>query len=384
MRQTQLIFISLLILMLSTGERAFASQGQIFEHQVDQPFSGSQSPQDAYQTAVSQAKNDVLEMAGTYLESVSVVDNAQLTHDEVTALAAGILKTEIIERKNYATPKTFGLILRARIEVDKDILQQRLDKLLNDRSLLSQYRAMQQREKELLARIRELEAVNQRRDHDGSDPQFGQKFAQLSSALGASSWHEKALTLWQDGTFSDPETAMAHLEQAIKLDPEHHALHQAQAVAHLNLNQPELAEKKLLQALNLKPEDADTLTSLGHLHVQQQNYQQAIEHYNQAIALQPQQAEAWTGRGLAALKLEQHASAHKYLLQGARLSSEKDVARHAQNRLASADIGQLCTSARQACDEGNCQLLELLNREGICPPPRAADERPSATGGTVE
>ncbi len=66
---------------------------------------------------VTKAKYEVLEQAGTYLESLAVIENAILSKDEVMARAGGIMKTEVVSIKNYATPQSFGIILSTRIAV---------------------------------------------------------------------------------------------------------------------------------------------------------------------------------------------------------------------------------------------------------------------------
>jgi hypothetical protein len=51
---------------------------QTVTHTVKQSFGGSQSPDDARISAVAKAKREALEMAGTYIESLTVVKNSQV------------------------------------------------------------------------------------------------------------------------------------------------------------------------------------------------------------------------------------------------------------------------------------------------------------------
>ena len=46
-------------------------------------------------------------MAGTYIESTTVVKNTQVEKDEILALTAGVLKAEVVSQKNYATRRRF-------------------------------------------------------------------------------------------------------------------------------------------------------------------------------------------------------------------------------------------------------------------------------------
>ena len=114
---------------------------QTFMHTVKQPFGGSQSPDDARVAAIAKAKREVLEIAGTYIESFFTVEETEekiLAKDQVLALASGILKTEIISEENYATEDAFGIIVKARVQVDASLLEERVKKLMADRTAMEQ------------------------------------------------------------------------------------------------------------------------------------------------------------------------------------------------------------------------------------------------------
>ena len=87
------ILATFLILLLLIPVSTFG-EIQTITHTVKQPFGGSQSPDDARISAVAKAKREALEMAGIYIESLTVVKNSQVDKDEILALAAGVLKAE--------------------------------------------------------------------------------------------------------------------------------------------------------------------------------------------------------------------------------------------------------------------------------------------------
>lgn len=356
----------LMVLFLLAGwEVVFAGQ-KVFDHQVDQPFSGSQSPEGAYVAAVARAKSEVLDMAGTYLESLTVVENSMLARDEVTALASGILKTEIIDRQNYATPKTFGMILQTRIEVDTDILEQRVQKLLEDRTLLRKYNEIQQREQELLTRIRQLEQQN--RLAAAQPVQLSAKFAELSAALTASQWHEKAIKLWDNGRYSDPQQAIIFLNKAIELDAENAHIYNNRAGAYLNLAQYAAAKDDLSHALTLNADYADAHNNLGSLYYQQQHYAAAVAAYSRAIELQPQFAEAIMNRGMASRKLFHYEAAFDDFRLAMSLPPEAIVKKIEcdGSRVRLNEMDQLCAKAQTSCDMGLCRALNFLQQRGFC------------------
>jgi len=165
-----------------------------------------------------------LEQAGTYLESLTIVKNAVLEKDEILALTAGVLKAEIVSQKNYATEDAFGIVIVAKVDVDTNILEERVNKLLKDRKLLKKYQDSQEREKDLLVRIKSLEEKNRKLQssfsNEGKD-RLKEEFKKTSRQLTATELNEKALALWDHGFYTDVIKAIGYLKDAIRLDPDY-------------------------------------------------------------------------------------------------------------------------------------------------------------------
>ncbi|MFH0785602.1 MAG: tetratricopeptide repeat protein [Pseudomonadota bacterium] len=362
---TFIIFLTGLLLLLPKSSIAAT---KVFSHTVDQPFSGSQSPDDAYMAAITRAKFEVLELAGTYLESLSVVENAILTKDEVTALAGGVLTTEVVKKKNYANDKTFGIRLSTRIEVNTDILHQRMDKLLQDRTLLHKYNEIQVREQELLARIKQLEeAARSHPDADLRPNEFNNEFSTLSAALTASEWLEKAIALWSKGRFSEPAKAVSLLSQAIALDANNPRTYNSRAVAYLNMGKLNEAEKDLNTALTENPSFADAHNNMGSLHYRRGDYQAAITSYTLAIQNQPDYVEAIINRGMASRKLFNFERAFEDFHRAMVLSPTAFKKSNDAGVLVELnDIDQMCEKSYTACRMGMCKSLDFLKQRGFC------------------
>ena len=79
--------------------------------------------------ALEQIKRMLLEELGTYLESETEVKNFQLTRDQTTTLAAGIVLTEIVSE--YWDGKVYRL--RARIKADPNQVAEAISRLCKDR-----------------------------------------------------------------------------------------------------------------------------------------------------------------------------------------------------------------------------------------------------------
>jgi hypothetical protein len=75
--------------------------------------------------ALREVKRLLLEELGTYLESVTEVQNFQLTKDQITTLTAGIVQTEIVDEKWDG----HSYWLRARITADSADVIKKIDAL---------------------------------------------------------------------------------------------------------------------------------------------------------------------------------------------------------------------------------------------------------------
>ena len=191
---------------------------QTITHTVKQSFGGSQSPDDARISAVAKAKREALEMAGTYIESLTVVKNYQVDKDEILALAAGVLKAEVVSQENYHTKDAFGIDVVVKVVVDTSVLDERVKKLLQDKTHLTQIKDTQKREKELLLRVAKLEEENRKLTAKNQSTQkLKKEFQQAAQGLTAVDWFYKSEALWDGEKCTDPKKAIEYLNNAIKL-----------------------------------------------------------------------------------------------------------------------------------------------------------------------
>jgi len=273
-------------------------------HTVKQSFGGSQSPDDARIAAFAKAKREALEQAGTYLESLTIVKNSVLEKDEIFALTAGVLKAEIVSQKNYATEDAFGIVVKAKVDVDTSILEERIRKLLKDRSLLEKYKENQKHEKKLLAKIKELERENQELKTLPAKEQKQQKeilkkqFREATQGLTASELMDKALGLVENGKLTDPDKALEYLNKAISLDPNYTAAYIVRGLTWRGKGNYDLAISDYNKAIELNPGYADAYCYRGITWSDKGNYDRAISNYNQAIKLNPGNAGTYSHRGI--------------------------------------------------------------------------------------
>ena len=88
-RNISLFIVWIMVLALSIPAYA---RIKTYTYTIRQPFGGSQSPDDARIAGIARAKREILEMAGTYLETLTIVKQGKLDKDDIIALAAGVIR----------------------------------------------------------------------------------------------------------------------------------------------------------------------------------------------------------------------------------------------------------------------------------------------------
>jgi hypothetical protein len=154
------IFFSVFILFTTSSQ----AEIKTYTHSVNQVFGGAQSPDEARIAAIAKAKREVLEKAGTYLESLTVVQEGSVTKDEVIAIAAGVLSVEIVSQENYVSEDAFGIRVVSKVDVDLSYLESRISQLSENKCFFEDYQESERQNNELLAKIAMLEKENQRKN----------------------------------------------------------------------------------------------------------------------------------------------------------------------------------------------------------------------------
>jgi tetratricopeptide (TPR) repeat protein len=376
---------------------------QTITHTVKQPFAGSQSPDDARISAVAKAKREALEMAGTYIESLTVVKNSHVDKDEILALAAGVLKAEVVSQKNYHTEDAFGIDVIVKVVVDTSILEERVKKLLLDKTHLTQLKDAQKREKGLLQKVAQLEGENRRLTAIKQNTRgLKNEFQQASRGLTAVDWVNQALALRDRGKLTDPKKAIEYLNNAIKLQPDYADAYLSRGIAYDNLRQHQRAVEDFNEAIRLKPDLAYAYNNRGNVYRQIGQHQRAIEDFNEAIRLKPDNSSAYNNRGLIYANLGQYQRAIEDYNKAISLkpdytgvySNRGNVYRQiGQYQRAIEDFNEAirlepdepgtynnraiaylsqgknnlgCRDAQKACELGLCKVLEHAKRKGYC------------------
>jgi tetratricopeptide (TPR) repeat protein len=274
-----------------------------FRKQVTQVMGSAMSEDDARTTAIALAKREALEEAGTYLESISVVRNANLERDEILALSSGVLSTEVINEQPFLENGVFGIRVVAEVQVDTAVLDKRIQKQLADRQGLAQLKAAQQREAELLAKIQSLQAENALLTKGKTSPEKADAlkagFNDAATRLTAKDWYLRAWALWDGNKYTRPEIAENYLNKAIILDSNFAYAYNNRGIAKMDLRRYEDAIGDFDDALRLKPNDAHAFNNRGIAYRELHQFKRAVSDFDEALRLDSSYAPAYNNRGLA-------------------------------------------------------------------------------------
>ncbi|WP_462325226.1 cell division protein ZapB [Desulfoplanes sp.] len=128
-----------------------------YVHNATATHGGAISVDTARITAIVKAKQLAMELAGTYIDSLAVLDKGVVDKHEVRAIAAGTAGAEIIDERI----DTDAITVTARIDVDTGMLTKRVERMLEDRSVLKRLQLLLHKEDRYLEQIQELEKENQ-------------------------------------------------------------------------------------------------------------------------------------------------------------------------------------------------------------------------------
>ena len=138
---------------------------KVFEQEVEEAVSRGQSQEQVEAFALQKAKRLAVEEAGTYISSLTVVQNYQLQKDEVTALASGVVRAKLVggtavrlDNNNVVHVK-----VKARIEVDTNVLDRQIQEIMKEKGTLKKLEEEQRKVRELEEKLANLKSSEVKR-----------------------------------------------------------------------------------------------------------------------------------------------------------------------------------------------------------------------------
>lgn len=118
------------------------------------------SKADAREFALLDAKKKILERAGTFVKSQDVVQNYQLTSQQIESYTLGTIQTEILNEQLLPNGSTFEMVLKVRGVINPQEVRELLEGMQGDSEMSSEIVALQQNYAALAAQLDSLKTQN--------------------------------------------------------------------------------------------------------------------------------------------------------------------------------------------------------------------------------
>lgn len=311
--------------------------------------------------ALEQVKKILLNELGVYLESETEVRNFQLTKDQMTAITAGVVATEIIDEKFDGENFT----LRARIQADPDEVVKSVDSLRRDRQKMQELEDARGKAEEALNEVEKLrEEIALLKGKKKSD--LFRRYDKAIKKLSAADWLEKGFSLYEKKRYND---AIYAFSQAISLTPEFTIAYYNRGnifAKHLGQYQESIMDYD--KVLELNPAYIKAYNNRGLSYSRLGSHQLAIRDYDKAIELNPGYTVAFINRGLSYSKLNNFEMALQDYNKALELKPEYAKVYDLRGIMykKSDKLDNACSDWKRACELGECENYKSARKKGIC------------------
>ncbi len=284
--------------MASLFSHAALAEIKIIEADSAYLLGDNDSKVDARRIAVQEAKRKALELAGAYVESLTVVKNHQLTQDEVKAYTAGILETEVVSEQMRGTTERPEISIKARCKIDTDILTAQIGRYRENELLEEQLKAAS-RENDELKKQRDLLVKQLSAEKDKAKAE--ETRTKLDAVLTKEESNDDTMRVWsglapafEEGNGAGRELGQADLdksavmlERVLKTDPQNQRARHLLASVYQRKGDHAAAEQELRAAIELHPSNPAPHLSLGLLLKERGRPEEALREFHFVERLRP-------------------------------------------------------------------------------------------------
>jgi tetratricopeptide (TPR) repeat protein len=182
--------------------------------------------------------------------------------------------------------------------------------------------------------IKKSKVANKKRSPSKRKAVAGNNKKKRPSQKAPSDWNSRAVALWKQGKYTQPQRAIGYLNKAIEKNPKFAEAYNNRGNAHRDLNKLQKAFADYNKAISLNPNYVHAYNNRGNIYYDLKKYKLAVNDYNKTIKLKPDFRLAYLNRGLAYHKLK-------------------------NNTLA-------CKDLQKACQMGDCDGLNWAKQNRIC------------------
>ena len=193
--------------------------------------------------ALEQVKRELLEELGTYVESTTVVQDAQIEKDEIKTISAGVVQTKILDEKWDGQ----SFWIKAEVSADPDEVAAAIEKVRNDQKLAEEL-AESQAEKEKA--LQEVDRLKAELAQSNADKEKLAQYNQAVNQLQASDSFEQGTAMTVAG---DYEGATKAYDRVIYLRPEDPKAYFGRSIVYIYLGNYSRATQDLDRAMVIRP-----------------------------------------------------------------------------------------------------------------------------------
>jgi len=193
--------------------------------------------------ALEQVKRELLEELGTYVQSTTVVQNAQIDQDEIRTISAGVVQTKVLDESWDG--KSFWL--KAEVSADPDEVAASIEKIRNDQKLAEE---LAESESEKEAALQEIERLKAELAQSNADKEKLAQYNQAVNQLQASDSFEQGTAMTVAG---DYEGATKAYDRVIYLRPEDPKAYFGRSIVYIYLGNYLRATQDLDRAMVIRP-----------------------------------------------------------------------------------------------------------------------------------
>jgi len=301
--------VPLAVIMLIFPYGTGRAEVKIVEADGTYSMGDNDSKIDARRIATQEAKRKALELAGSYVESMTQVQNYQLTNDEIKSYTAGILETEIVSEQMGGTTDHPQISIKARCKIDTDTVAAQIKRYRESEELKEQLHSAMQ-DKEALQRERDQLVKQLAAQTNKSQAAATQK--KLDTVLAKEEANDETDKVWkniglqlfeaerngQAINSEDLDKASQVLKKTVAANPQNLRARTLLAAVYQHERNFSAAEQELRAAIQTNPSNASLHRRLGDLFTAQGRYRDALREYHFVERMKPHNALIYYSIGM--------------------------------------------------------------------------------------
>ncbi len=300
---------AVLSLVLMTLTAIAHAEIKVIEADSAYVMGDNDSKVDARRIAIQEAKRKALELAGTYVESLTQVREYRITRDEVKAYTGGIIETEIIADETRGSLQHPEMYVKARCKIDSDVVAAQIGRYKENEDLKEQLQVSSQENeslkkerdalvKQLAAQKNSTKAEETRKkldivlDREEANDDINKVWVNIGPQLTDAGENVQVKE-------ADLDKSAAILQRSIVANPGNQRGRFLLAAIYQKKGNDTAAERELRTAIQRNPSNPVAHMKLGILLMQKGRYREALQEFHFVERVRPHNSMMFFYSGMA-------------------------------------------------------------------------------------